>query len=136
MKIFREILAYILVFGLLSMDFFSGWHIWTVIPKTVIIIVFIVGMLFCFAPSKKLDVEKNFWLQLRVMSIIIVMIILLPFFGGQSSIGLSLTEPFFIIVIILSFVQIRMQWKRVKDEKAKEEELKKQQEKLEGKRKK
>lgn len=133
MKLFREILAYVLIFLLLSMDFFSGWQIWTLIPKTVIIIIFIVGMIFCFAPTKKLDVEKNFWLQLRVMLIVIVMIIALPLFGGKSSIGLSLSEPFFIIVILLSFLQIRMQWKRVKTEKKQEEELKKQQDKLKGK---
>ncbi|MBQ0141039.1 MAG: hypothetical protein KBT36_17365 [Kurthia sp.] len=133
MKLFRELLAYFLVFALLSMDFFNEWHIWTVIPKTVVIILFIIGMIFSFAPSKKLDLEANFWLQLRVMAVIIIMIIVLPFFGGQSEIGLSLSEPFFIIVILLCLFQLRMQWKRVQQEKAKEEEIKKQQEKLQGK---
>lgn len=133
MKLIKELVAYLLVFALLSMDFFSEWHIWTVIPKTVMIIIFIIGMLVCFAPTKKIDLERNFWLQLRVMAIILMMIIVLPFFGGQSQIGLSLTEPFFIIVIVLSVFQLRMQWKRVQDEKAKEEELKKQQDKLQGK---
>lgn len=133
MKLIKELIAYLLVFALLSMDFFSEWHIWTVIPKFVMIIIFIIGMLVCFAPTKKIDLERNFWLQLRVMAIILLMIIVLPFFGGQSQIGLSLTEPFFIIVIVLSLFQLRMQWKRVQDEKAKEEELKKQQDKLQGK---
>lgn len=133
MKIARELLAYVLVFALLSMDFFSEWHIWTVIPKTVVIIIFIIGMLISFAPAKKLNLEANFWLQLRVMFVIIVMIVALPLFGGKSQIGLSLSEPFFIIVIVLCIFQLRMQWKRVKEEKAKEDEIKKQQDKLQGK---
>lgn len=133
MKIARELLAYVLVFALLSMDFFSEWHIWIVVPKTIVVLIFIVGMLFSFAPTKKLDLEANFWLQLRVMLVIVVMIVALPLFGGKSQIGLSLNEPFFIIVIVLCVFQLHMQWKRVKQEKEKEEELKKQQDKQQGK---
>lgn len=133
MKFIKELTAYVLVFALLSMDFFSDWQIWTIVPKSVLIILFIIGILFSFAPTKKIDLEANFWLQLRVMLALVVMIIALPLFGGQSSIGLSISEPFFIIVIILSLFQLRMQWKRVKEERIKEEELKKQLEKQQGK---
>lgn len=135
MKFAREIIAYVLILVLLCMDFFSQAHIWTVLPKAVVITVLVIAMIICFVPAKKLDVEANFWLQLRVIVIIVIMILVLPLFGGKSDIGLSLTEPFFIIVIALSLVQIRMQWKRVKAEKEQEEELKKQQEKQQGKRK-
>lgn len=135
MKIVREIIAYILVFVLLCMDFFSTWHIWTVVPKTVMIILFIIGIIICFTPTKKLNLEQNFWLQLRVIVAIVILIFVLPLFGGHSQLGLSVTQPFFIIILLLSALQLRMQWKRVQQEKAQEEELKKQQEKLQGKRK-
>lgn len=135
LKIMRELIAYILVLVLLCMDFFSNWHIWTVVPKTVMIIVFIIGIIICFTPTKKLNLEQNFWLQVRVIAAIIILIFVLPLFGGHSELGLSVTQPFFIIILALSVLQLRMQWKRVQQEKAKEEELKKQQEKLKGKRK-
>lgn len=135
MSLIRELLAYVLILLLLCKDFFSDWHIWTVIPTAVFITILVIGLIIIFIPTKKLDVEANFWFQLRAMVVVIVMILALPLFGGTSAIGLSLNEPFFIIVILLSLFQIRMQWKRVKTEKQQQEELKKQQEKQQGKRK-
>ncbi|GEK34579.1 hypothetical protein [Kurthia sibirica] len=136
MKYIREFLAYVLVLALLCLDFFSDWHIWSVIPKKVLIIIFIIGLFVCFVPLKKLDTMANFWMQLRVIVFLIVMIMVLPLFGGKSDIGLSLSQPFFLMIIALTIFQLRMQWKRAKHEKEQEEELKKQQEKQQGKRKK
>lgn len=134
MKYFREFLAYILVLALLCLDFFNDWQIWTVIPQKALVIIFIIGLFICFVPFKKLDTMSNFWMQLRVIVFLIVMIFALPLFGGKSDIGLSLNQPFFLMIIALTLFQLRMQWKRAKEEKAKEEELKKQQDKLKGKR--
>lgn len=118
---------------MLCMDFFSHWSIWTIIPKALLITLFIIGIIICFAPTKKLNLEQNFWLQLRVIAFIVIMTLVLPLFGGKSDIGLSLTQPFFLMIAVLTVFQLRMQWKRVQQEKAKEEELKKQQERLKGK---
>lgn len=126
MAILKEAIVYILVLAVLLRDSFHQWTIWSYIPQALFYIVVVVLLLVCFYPTKKLSLMHNFWMQLRVIVVTLVVIVALPFFGGRSAIGLDVREPIFVIVIILSFFQLSMQHKRAKQQVAREKEIEKQ----------
>lgn len=126
MKILKESIAFILIFIVLLRDQFSDMTIWQSIPSTPFYIVIVIALIICFYPEKKISLIQNFWMQLRVIVFILALIILIPMFGGKSAVGLKPTEPIFIIVLIVSVFQLRMQYKRAKQQVAREKEIEEQ----------
>lgn len=126
MAILKEVIVYILVLAVLLRDSFHDWTIWSHIPQAPFYIVVVILLLVCFYPTKKLSLMHNFWMQLRVIVVTLGLIVVLPFIGGNSAIGLDVREPIFVMVIILSFFQLSMQHKRAKQQVAREKEIEKQ----------
>ena len=69
---------------------------------------------------------QNFWMQLRVIVLILVAIVVMPLAGGHSEIGLDVRQPIFFMIVVLSFVQLSMQHKRAKQQVAREKEIEEQ----------
>lgn len=131
MAILKEAIVYILVLAVLLRDSFHDWPIWSHIPQAPFYIVVVILLLVCFYPTKKLSLMHNFWMQLRVIVVTLLVTILLPVVGGQSAVGLDIREPVFIMVIVLSAFQLSMQHKRAKQQVAREKEIEEQLQKQE-----
>ncbi|GEM_PF-1885003 len=130
MSYIKELFIYILVLAILLRDSFSEWAIWESLPTKPFYIVVIVLLLVLFYPTKKVSLMQNFWMQLRVIVLILAAIVIMPLLGGHSAIGLDVRQPIFFMIIVLSLFQLSMQYKRAKQQVAREkeieEELKKQ----------
>ncbi len=126
MKVLKESIALLLIFIVLLRDQFHDLAIWENIPSTPFYIVIVIALIVCFYPEKKISLIQNFWMQLRVIVFILALIVLMPMFGGQSAVGLKPTQPIFIIVLIVSVFQLRMQYKRAKQQVAREKEIEEQ----------
>lgn len=126
MSYIKEFFIYILVLAILFRDSFSDWTIWESVPAKPFYIVVIVLLLVLFYPTKKVSLMQNFWMQLRVILLILAAIIVMPLAGGHSEIGLDIRQPIFFMIIVLSFVQLSMQHKRAKQQVAREKEIEEQ----------
>ncbi len=99
---------------LMCYDFFSEWTIWRLFPKWILLVIGFALLLFSvYPPTAAKDKLKHFYVEATVMVYLVVCILALPYFGGHSTVGFSLNEPFFWIIVLLTVWQLNSYRKRI-----------------------
>ena len=101
---------------LMCYDFYKEWTIWQSLPKWTWVVVGFALLLFSVCAPASKDKMIHFYVEVAVMVYLVLLIILLPYLGGQSAVGFSMKEPFFWIVILITVWQLKSYRKRITNE--------------------
>ncbi|WP_312755812.1 hypothetical protein [Rummeliibacillus suwonensis] len=113
MNIFKLLSGLLGATLLMCFDFYQQWTIWKVFPNIAWMIVGFGLLLFSvYTPAIK-DRMMHFYVEVAVMTYLIVLMFILPLAGGKSSVGFSVKEPFLWIVILLTIWQLMAYRKRI-----------------------
>lgn len=118
MKVFRSFDAiFILAITLLFVyDYFPEIPYADAIPKRALLIL-ILGLLlirFGFKKREDRELKANIKWQMALTLYILILIVILPLLGGESSSGLSFDSGFLWVLILISLFDIYSKWKIVK----------------------
>lgn len=101
---------------LMCMDFFGEWQLWGTLPKWTWVVVGFALLLFSvYIPSQKERI-MHFYVEVAVMIYLVALILFLPLFGGNSSVGFSADKPFLWVVILLTIWQLVSYKKRISNQ--------------------
>jgi hypothetical protein len=98
---------------LMCMDFYQEWGFWESLPKLLWVLVGFAFLMFSvFSPASN-GKMVHFYIEAFVMAYLVALILILPLFGGTSSVGFNANEPFLWIVILLTVWQLNSYRKRI-----------------------
>lgn len=98
---------------LMCFDFFKVWEIWGFLPNWLWIVVGIGLLMFSvFSPASN-GKMVHFYIEVVVMTYLVALILVLPLFGGVSSVGFNANEPFLWIAVLLTIWQLNSYRKRI-----------------------
>ena len=75
------------------------------------------GLLSSFFKNSGTTERNSFILQIFIVVYVLMLLLVLNAVGGESTLGISLNEPFLWVAVFITIVQLGFQWKRVIEEK-------------------
>ncbi|ARJ37639.1 hypothetical protein CSV71_15360 [Sporosarcina sp. P21c] len=103
---------------LLAYDFFSNFNELFYIPKLLfigLILLILLGGFFENRYLKNESLKYGYLFQIALTSYLLTVLIVFTLLGGVSQVGISLSSPVVWILLIITFYDIRKEYKEYKD---------------------